>query len=449
MELRNAEVALRRAETDLAHQVRGNFFAVLVAQENIKILKAVVEFTTSVYEIQLDQLKGGIAAPYEPSLLLVSALQARLMLYQARNQYQNAWNALGASLGRPGMAPTDLAGRIDVPVPVYDHAKVLAYALANHTDVLTARNSLLQANYQLRLAQLTPIPDPDLRIGAQKNYTSGAAGEVVGTVGLGFTIPVWDRNQGGIIQAQGNVVVASEHEHVARVNLATTLTTAFNAYSSNRIAVDMYRKEILPRQVQGYRALYERFQGEGLRVPPAAGTSAPAFADVINAQQILVTYVQAYVTALGAMWQSVTDVADLLQTDDLYQIGAEKVPADELEPVPDLRKLKPLPCCHPCAPPDAAVPSGNGVWHSPLPGKDDKPMSRPADEAKGEMKKEPVTVQGPTLWPEETPKLVPAAAAAPAPASHKQQVPAWPPAYTEPSTQPSPPVSNRPPKSLP
>src|SRR5260370_30587242 len=265
------------------------------------------------------------------------------------------------------------------------------------------------------MARLAPIPDPDVRIGVQKDYTSGAAGEIAGTVGIGLTIPIWDRNQGGIIQAQGNVVVASEHEHLARVTLATTLTTAFNSYLSNRIAVEMYRKEILPRQVQGYRALYERFQGEGLRVPPAAGTSAPAFADVITAQQTLVMNVQSYITALGAMWQSVTDVADLLQTDDLYQIGNEQVPAEALEPVPDLRKLKPLPCCHPSAAPDAAGPSDNGAWHSPLPAKDAKPMSRPGDDAKGETKTEPKAVQGPTLWPAEAPEPGPAAGVTPGP----------------------------------
>src|SRR5260370_14867170 len=133
------------------------------------------------------------------------------------------------------------------------------------------------------------IPGPDARIGGQNNYTSPPEVTVVGTVSLGFAIPIWDQNQGGIIQAQGNVVAASEQEHLVHTNLATTLTTAFNAYENNRIAVAMYRKEILPRQVQGYRALYERFATEGPRVAPPIGSTPPAFADLINAQQTLVT----------------------------------------------------------------------------------------------------------------------------------------------------------------
>jgi cobalt-zinc-cadmium efflux system outer membrane protein len=381
MDLKNAEVALRRAETDLSHQVRGNYFAVLVAQENMRVTRGLVDFTTSVYEIQLDQLKGGIAAAYEPRLLEVSALQARLLLYQARNQYESAWKTLAASLGRPGMAATELAGRLDIPVPVYDHAKILAYALDHHTDILTAENSLLQSKYQLRLAQLQPISDVDVHVVVQKDFTA-PPNEVVHSVQLGFTIPLWDRNQGGIIQAQGNTVAASEQSHLIRVNLTTTLAQAFLSYENNRIAVDLYRNNLLPKQVQAYRALYQRYQGE-------KAANSPAFADVINAQQTLVTNVQAYVAALGALWQSVTDVADVAQTDDLYQIGNEPVSAESLEAVPDLNKLKPLPCCHPCADPDAAIPSDNGVWRPAVPGKDVKPTTAPSDGVKKAAQSEP------------------------------------------------------------
>src|SRR5262245_7351399 len=65
MDLRNAELALRRAQTDLATKVRGGYFGVLVAQEGVRIQRALVQFTTEVYSLQLDQVRrGGFAAPY-------------------------------------------------------------------------------------------------------------------------------------------------------------------------------------------------------------------------------------------------------------------------------------------------------------------------------------------------------------------------------------------------
>src|SRR5260370_33464745 len=74
------------------------------------------------------------------------------------------------------------------------------------------------------------------------------------------------------------------------------------------------------------------------------------FSDLVTAQQTLVTNVSTYLTTLGSLWSSVVSVADLLQTDDLFQLGQPRpVPA-----LPDLESLPPWPCCHECPPPGVA-----------------------------------------------------------------------------------------------
>jgi cobalt-zinc-cadmium efflux system outer membrane protein len=67
------------------------------------------------------------------------------------------------------------------------------------------------------------------------------------------------------------------------------------------------------------------------------------FADLVAAQQTLVTGVNTYLGLLGNLWSSVVSVADLLQTDDLFQTASPR----GLSAVPDLDGLRPLPCCHP------------------------------------------------------------------------------------------------------
>ncbi len=75
---------------------------------------------------------------------------------------------------------------------------------------------------------------------------------------------------------------------------------------------------------------------------PAADVS---FNDLIAAEQNLVSLIPMYLTALGAYWQAVSDMASLLQTDNVYDMAAEV----ENCPMPDLAKLLALPCCHPCS----------------------------------------------------------------------------------------------------
>src|SRR5262249_16005034 len=65
----NARVALRATESDVATRVRTAYFAVLVAQENVRVSRALTQFTEEVYNAGLDLLRYGFAVPYEPMQL--------------------------------------------------------------------------------------------------------------------------------------------------------------------------------------------------------------------------------------------------------------------------------------------------------------------------------------------------------------------------------------------
>jgi cobalt-zinc-cadmium efflux system outer membrane protein len=141
MDVLNSELALRRARSDVRYSVRGSYFSVLVALENIRVSKALYRFTEQVYRVQVDLVEGAEGAAYEPMQLRPLVLQTQLSLIQAQNQYAASWRQLAASLGLPDMPPTELEGRVDLPVPVLDYDDVLS-RLSNHTDVLSARVSI-------------------------------------------------------------------------------------------------------------------------------------------------------------------------------------------------------------------------------------------------------------------------------------------------------------------
>jgi cobalt-zinc-cadmium efflux system outer membrane protein len=407
MDLKNAELALKRAETDLVSKIRGGYFAVIVAQENERISRDLAKFTTDIYQIQVEQVsKGGIAAPYEPLQLRALAIQARASLVTARNRYTSAWKQLVAAMGLPGLPPTELAGRVDAPLPVFDHDFVLNYALHNHTDVRTAENTFIKSQFNLRLARQTVIPDVDVRVMVQKDYT-GIPFNMDPSVQIYFPLPVWDRNQGGIIQAQGNAVNASEESHRVRSDLTTRLADAFERYNTNRVLLSYYRDQILPDLVRAYRGIYLRYQTElapggfGPVAPPAAATTPPQFADVVVGQQNLITAVVTYVQTLGLAWQAVVDVADLLQTDDIYRVGDQVFPTECPAPLPDIGVLPPLPCNHPCSPlPDPALKGAHGEWPPADRRLEPKPASTMVEQKKITRKKtEPAPM--PTAKPPE------------------------------------------------
>jgi cobalt-zinc-cadmium efflux system outer membrane protein len=317
IDMLNAQVALRQAQANVAYLVRSNYFAVLVAQEGLLVSRALAELTDQTFRIQVQQVRGGQAAPYEPLQLYVFAITARTNLTQARNRYISAWKQLAAALGLPDMPYTEVAGRAAAPVPLFRYDLLREHVLANHTNVLTAENTILKARYNLRLAEVTRIPDLHTNTAFQHD---NAAGNFQFNLQMGIDLPLWNRNQGNIQQARAQLARAQQDLPATRNDLVRALTEAFERYENTRALVAEYRDKILPNQVRVYRGIRSRYEQE---------VGAVGFIDIVNAQQNVAAALGTYLALLAGQWTAVADVANLLQTEDLYAPDAEGCGAQE------------------------------------------------------------------------------------------------------------------------
>ena len=129
---------------------------------------------------------------------------------------------------------------------------------------------------------------------------------------VGLPIPLWDQNKGNIIAAQAALLRASEETHRVEVTLANNLATAYTNYKSNLVALEDYRRNILPDLVRYYRGIFARRQ-----IDPNS-----AFGDLVNAQQILATNVTSYIAVLGNVWTLGCERGRLLADRRLVPAGA-------------------------------------------------------------------------------------------------------------------------------
>jgi cobalt-zinc-cadmium efflux system outer membrane protein len=356
VDLMNRQLALRRARAELLQRVRAMYFAVLVARENLKYSQGLVKFTDEVFRIQVEQTKGGQTAAYEPMQLRALAVQSRNAFRWAVNNYNASWKQLAAALGDPNLPSAILEGdgsRVGSPV---DYESALAYMLSNHTEILTARNLEFQARLNVRLAEVTPIPDVRVYSAIQHDFTTPPVGRTTYNLQLGVPVPIFNQNRGGIQKARGVLVRAAEELNRARVDLSAQLAATFARYENNRIAMEYYHDHILPDLARVYRGVYERHQ----QAADQQGAQPVGFGDIIVAQQQLMTAIANYVTAMNEQWTAYADLAGLLQLEDLSRLplaepaasgepaavppvepGAELPPPAELPAVPDDGNSKP------------------------------------------------------------------------------------------------------------
>lgn len=348
LEVNLSEFRLRQAEVDLQTKVRSGYFDVLVARDNLKIFRAMARLTDEVARVMVLQLKGGEVAAYEPMQVRVLALQARALTVQAHNRYLAAWKQLASAMGTPGMPLTELEGRADMAIPCYKYDEVLAIVLQNHTDVRAASAILEKNETLLRQARLQPYPDTDVQVSIVDDRSPPGPSRAVVWLQAGMPVPVFNRNQGGIHEAEANVARARQEGLRVRADLTARLAQAFERYENSRALVEMTSKQILPSQVQAFRAAVARHAGGGEK----AGIG---YNDVVVSEQSLVTQVGGYLGNLRDMWTAVVDIAALMQTNDLFQNC-------EREELPNLSQILPI---------------GEPAWCSPL----DDPVLRTADGA--------------------------------------------------------------------
>ncbi len=295
--------------------------------------RALAQFTDDIYRIHTGLLRGSQAAPYEPASLRAQAFATRLAYQQAIASYVYDWKQLVATIGMHQLPLSEVSGQVDRFIPYFDYDEVLHHALRHHTDMLTAHNVIKKAQYNLKLAQITPLfPNLDVYASVERDYSDTPYGTYQ-TIAIGFPLSIWDQNKGNIVAAQAGLVRGGEETHRVEMDLTNNLASAYGNYKNNLYAMEYYRRNILPDLVRYYRGIFARRQ-----VDPTT-----AFNDLVTAQQTLSANVTVYLNVLDSLWSSVVNVADLLQTDDLFQLAKPR----GLPELPDFNRLALWRCDHP------------------------------------------------------------------------------------------------------
>ncbi len=174
-------------------------------------------------------------------------MQARAALVQSQNRYISSWKQMAAAVGIPGLPPSTLADRVDMPLPDLNFDALLEQVLNVYPDAQAARNLEAQARFNLRLQQVTPVPDVTVYAGFFKDYTDPDHIRP-GTYNMTVTvpIPVFDKNLGNILSADGRLLIAAEQLRVVRNQLTAQLADAFERFQTNRVQAQFYQEQILP-----------------------------------------------------------------------------------------------------------------------------------------------------------------------------------------------------------
>jgi cobalt-zinc-cadmium efflux system outer membrane protein len=255
-----------RAEHLLAAQQQRVLTDVRVAYYQTQIAERQAELSTELLGIAAESVKVAEALLKGMEVGRGDIVQAQLELgnaeilaQNARNRYDAAWRNLATVIGNVHLAPQPLDGDVEAPRPEHTWEFSRERLLSSSPEIAAAMSDVERARWALERARVEKVPNVTVQ-GLVNWRDNGIGGGADGGITVGVPLPVWNRNQGGVAQAQGQVVAAERALDQLSLALENRLAPVYERYASALNQVNKYRGQLLPAAQQSLdltRRLYQ------------------------------------------------------------------------------------------------------------------------------------------------------------------------------------------------
>ncbi len=235
------ELAARRFQVH--RRVQGAFAAALYLDEAIKVETRAVRIAESGLGATNARLAAGDALEEDVARAEIDLERARLELERAQSLREQAQAELRAAIGSPSLASAPLEGALDAALEL-PALESLSARLVNHPLMAAAEASVAVQNARLDLAEAQRIPDVNLDLFYRRLEISHTDAF---DVGIAIPIPLFDRNRGGIREAQAALAAATAQVRSTRNELERDLRQAHARLASALADSRVLHEVILPR----------------------------------------------------------------------------------------------------------------------------------------------------------------------------------------------------------
>jgi cobalt-zinc-cadmium efflux system outer membrane protein len=226
----------------------------------------------------------------------VAAASAKMIVEQQQGQYVVARKRLAALWGSTeplfSEAMGDLDQVLDIPA-LADAASQLEKnpLLARRDSELSRHEAKLAVEKSKRYSDLT------LRAGIRQY---GDTDDSAAVMDLSVPLPFFNRNQGGIAEAEAQIEKTRDLHNATKVQLNISLAIAYEQMENAKIQIATYRESVLPQVEKAYRLTQEGYENGHF-----------GYFEVLDALRTLSESRQQYLEALVRYHKAVAEIESL------------------------------------------------------------------------------------------------------------------------------------------
>jgi len=175
---------------------------------------------------------------------------AQLRLQAARRQLANL-------AGTEALPEGDLVGELSDNIPDLVYETSLQRLLYTSPLLLSQAAELQAAQTEVQLACAQAVPNVNVQVVAQRDHVQKFSS--VSTL-VAMPVPIFNRNQGGIISAQAFLLQQQKEYERLRWALSDQLAASFQQYSSFRSEAARLQNDVLPRAKENLELTTEAYR---------------------------------------------------------------------------------------------------------------------------------------------------------------------------------------------
>ncbi|ABR90234.1 cobalt-zinc-cadmium outer membrane resistance protein [Janthinobacterium sp. Marseille] len=276
------------------------FFNVLNAQERLRLAEASLQLAQRGSLVASRRVAAGKVSPVEETKARVAEANVRLELSQAKSELVIARKRLAATWGNAVPRFQLAQGNVE-SLPVLPQWPELNARLNQSPLLIRTRHELERLQAVAEVEKSRRIPDVTVSMGVKKN---GDAGNQA-VVGLSIPFPMFDRNQGNILEALRRVDKARDELNATEIRLDGELAQAYERLNTTRIEADTLQRDILPGAQSAYDAATTGFEFGKFN-----------FLDVLDAQRTLLQARSQYLRTLAEAHSAAAEIDRILGAPD-------------------------------------------------------------------------------------------------------------------------------------
>ena len=251
----------------LVEEVKATFYDLLLAEKKVELAERSIALNNQLLEVTKQRLEAGDIPELEVNLARVEVARSEGRKVDAERELYPAKARLLALMGLSPDQGAGFSGSLEVKPFTRSLLELKELALAKRPDVRALEVETAKGDAEIALALAGRIPNITAGLGYQRENTAIEVGgndvkdrdNLIG-LKLSIPIPLFDRNQAGIREAQARKGSAKNRYIFARTVVEREVEAAYARLTTTEKSLSIYAKDIIPQLEENLKLVQEAYR---------------------------------------------------------------------------------------------------------------------------------------------------------------------------------------------